>query len=142
MSIEPIGSIDSNSTPLIELLQVFQTSLGHRHSVAQEVGDLAYLTAGDRDFFTAVYGPGVLTVASTRAERFGTPQFLLDVMADRKDGQLPIGTELTSIYVQARFDAHVDLNGTVTNPLTERNLLDAQAYFNDRIQGAAIDLQA
>ena len=142
MNIEPIGSIDSNSTPLIELLQVFQTGQSQRHPIAQEASDIAHLTAGDRDFLTAVYGPGVLTVASTSAERFGTPQFLLDVIADRKDGQLPIGTELTSTYVHARYQAHLDLNGTVSHPLTERNLLDAQAYFHGRIQGATIDLQA
>jgi len=142
VNIEPIGSIDSNSTPLIELLQVLQTSQSHRHATARQPSDLAYLTAGDRDFLTAVYGPGVLVAAGTAVERFGTPQFLLDVIADRKDGQLPIGTELTSTYVQARYQAHVDLNGMVTNPLTERNLLDAQAYFDHRIQGAAIDLQA
>jgi hypothetical protein len=64
------------------------------------------------------------------------------VIADRKDGQLPIGTELTSTYVHARYQAHLALNGAVSNPLTERNLLDAQAYFNDRLQGATIDLQA
>jgi hypothetical protein len=142
VNIEPIGSIDSNSTPLLELLQVFQTGQSHRHPGAPEDSGIARLTAGDRDFFTAVYGPGVLTVASTGAERFGTPQFLLDVIADRKDGQLPIGTELTSTYVHARYQAHLDLNRAVTNPLTEQNLLDAQMYFNDRVQGAAIDLQA
>jgi hypothetical protein len=142
VSIEPIGSVDSNTTPLIELRQVFQVTSVERRTTAEDVSDLAYLTAGDRDFLTALYGPGVLTVANTATERFGTAQFLLDVIADRKDGQLPIGTELTSTYVQTRFDAHVDLNGTVRNPLTEQDLAAAHAYFNDRVQGAAIDLQA
>ena len=142
MSIEPIGSVDSNTTPLIELRQVFQVTALDRRSAVEDASDLQYLTAGDRDFLTALYGPDILTVAGTVAERLTTPQFLLDVIADRKDGQLPIGTELTSTYVQAKFDAHVDLNGTVRNPLTEQNLADASAYFNDRVQGATIDLQA
>lgn len=142
MSIEPIGSVDSNTTPLIELRQVFQVTTIERRSAAEDASDLQYLTAGDWDLLTALYGPDILTVAGTAAEGPGTPQFLLDVIADRKDGLLPIGTELTSTYVQAKFDSHVDLNGTVTNPLTEQNLADANAYFHDRVQGAAIDLQA
>jgi hypothetical protein len=142
VSIEPIGSVDSNTTPLIEIMQAFQIAASQRHPSAQQSNGIGYLTAGDREFLTALYGSAVLAVPSTSAERFGTPQFLLDVIADRKNGNLPIGTELTSSYVQARFDAHVDLNGTLTNPLTEQNLHDAQIYFNDRVQGAAIDLKA
>jgi hypothetical protein len=142
VSIEPIGSVDSNTTPLIELQQLFQmTHVADRRSPADDVSDLQYLSAGDREFLAALYGPGILAT-DPAAGRFETPQFLLDVIADRKDGLLPLGTELTSTYVQAKFDRHVDLNGTVTNPLTEQNLLDAQAYFNDRVQGAAIDLKA
>jgi len=141
MTIEPIGSIDSNTTPLIELLQVFQVHSRERHPVVHEP-DTSYLTAGDREFLTTVYGPRVLALGDSGAKRFGTPQFLLDVVADRKSGRLPIGTELTATYVQARFDAHVDLNETVSNPLTEQNLRDAWAFFHERTQGGAIDVQA
>ena len=141
MSIEPIGSVDSNTTPLIELQQVFSlTQFEHREP--QELPGLSSLTAGDREFLTALYGPQVLAIGNRAAERAAAPQLLLDLVTDRQDGRLPIGSEVTSTYVRARFDAHVDLNGTVTNPLTEKNLADALTYFSDRVQGAAIDLQA
>jgi hypothetical protein len=143
MNIEPIGRIDSNSTPLIELLQVFQMTQSHRQTArAAEVSGLTYLTAADREFLTAIYGPAVLTIAATDAEQVRTPQFLLDVIEDRMGGHLPIGTELTSTYVHTRFDAHADRKGMIAHPLTERNLLDAQAFFDRRVQGAAIDVQA
>lgn len=142
MSIEPIGSIDSNTTSLVELLQVYQLNPGDRHPVTPDLRGISYLTAGDRDLLTALFGPGVLLLANTLIERYGTPQFMLDVIADRKDGQLPVGTELTSTYVQARFDAHANLDGSLAHPLTERNLVDARAYFDNRLQGSAIDLQA
>ncbi len=143
MNIEPIGRIDSNSTPLIELLQVFQMTQSHRQTAREaEVSGLTYLTAADREFLTAIYGPAVLTIAATDTEQVRTPQFLLDVIEDRMAGRLPIGTELTSTYVHARFDAHADLKGMIAHPLTERNLLDAQTFFNRRVQGAAIDVQA
>jgi hypothetical protein len=138
VSIEPIGSIDSNTTPLIELVQVFQMGATERQPVPHDPTGIAALTAGDRDLLTALYGPEVLTPTSI----LETPQFMVDVIADRMSGRLPEGTELTSTYVQARFDAYADLNGTVRNPLTEQNLLDARIFFFDRVQGAAIDLKA
>jgi len=138
VSIEPIGSIDAGTTTMLALAPMYEVDPVERRSRAGEPTDLASLTAADRDLLTALYGPGILT----NPEAAGPPQFLLDVIADRKSGQLPLGTELTSTYVQARFNAQVDLNGTVANPLTEKNLADAQEFFNDRVQGATIDLQA
>jgi hypothetical protein len=37
VSIEPIGSIDSNTTSLVELLQVYQLNPGDRHPVTPDL---------------------------------------------------------------------------------------------------------
>jgi len=155
VSIEPIGSIDAGNTATIALQQLYQVDPAERRLYARDQYDVNVLTAGDREFLSAVFGPRIVTIedlaqaqglaeADDRAqvERIQANQFIADLIADRQSGALPIGTELTSTYVQLKFEEYVDLNGTVTNPLTEQNLIDARAYFNDRVQGAAIDLQA
>jgi hypothetical protein len=155
VSIEPIGSIDAGSTATIALQQLYRVDPAERRLYARDQYDVNVLTAGDREFLSAVFGPKIVTIedlaqaqglaeADDRAqvERIQANQFIADLIADRQSGALPIGTELTSTYVQAKFDEYVDLNGTVTNPLTEQNLIDARSYFNDRVQGAAIDLKA
>lgn len=155
MSIEPIGSIDAGSTTTIALQQLYHVDPAERRLLARDRYDVNVLTVADREFLGAVFGPKIITIqdlsqaqglakADDRAqvERIHANQFVADLIADRQNGHLPAGTELTSTYVQAKFDAHVDLNGTVTNPLTEQNMIDARNYFQDRVQGAAIDLQA
>lgn len=173
MSIDSIGSIDAN-TSVVGVQQLYAVDPAERRLAARDDFDLNVLTAGDREFLSAVFGPQVVTtqdlteiqardeaqvqaIDDARAldqaldqareqnradEQLRAAQFINDLVNDRQNGQLPAGTEITASYVQARFDTYADLNGTVDNPLTEQNLIDARAYFNDRVQGAAIDLQA
>jgi hypothetical protein len=150
MAIEPIGNIDARHTSLLALEQMYHFDPAERRPAAREQDDLSVLTVGDHEFLNAVFGSQITSredLADVQAEdRPLVNEFLTDLIRDRQNGNLPIGTEVTASYVRARFDAHVDLNGTVHNPLTNRltpqNLADAETYFNDRVQGAAIDLQA
>lgn len=150
MTIEPIGNIDARHTSMLALEQLYHFDPAERRLSARAEDDLSVLTAGDHEFLKAVFGSQLVTLGDLAdvqaADQPRANEFLTDLIRDRQNGNLPVGTEVTASYVLARFEAHVDLNGTVHNPLTnrltEQNLADAQTYFNDRVQGAAIDLQA
>ena len=157
MSIDPIVSVESYTairavpqsggvTDVDEAARVDRTARAElaAASAAQDLSGISYLTAADREFLTYLYGPELLTdPALSVSARVGTPQFMLDLIDDRRTGALPVGTEITQQYVEGRYDTYVATTGLtpVSNPLTTRDLQAAQDYFDTRVTGAALDVQ-
>jgi hypothetical protein len=167
MSIEPITSIESSTlvassrpntmdglAPADALYQAQQvaaaqqiTQIRASQSAVQDLNGISFLTAGDRDFLDYLYGPQMLQnlgVTPAAQAQTQTPQFLLDLIDDRRSGVLPIGTEITSTYVRNQYDVYLAATGTapVPAPLTANDLQASQDYFDRRVSGAALDLQA
>lgn len=163
MSIEPVAGIESYTTVLAtqraseveDLSQAQQAARADQIARTEEIAQAqaalaatrsdgaASLTAGDRDFLGFLYGPDVLNTLGINGQSGSeTPQFLLDVLNDRQTGVLPAGTEITSSYIEARYDAYLSATGAyaVSNPLTATDLEIAQDYFDRRSAGAAVDL--
>ncbi len=166
MSIDPIGAIDT-SPGVIGVAPLYDpTEMRFTERAPNPLNDVSVLTAGDREFLSAVFGSRIVTIedfaqaqaedraeiqdvaqaqqlsdnlAQNRAEELAqAEQFVADLIRDRQNGRLPIGTELTATYVEARFDEYAQVNDSVT----QQNLESARAYFNDRVQGAQVDLLA
>jgi hypothetical protein len=88
--------------------------------------------------------PSTATQIATAAQNpVAVPQFVLDLIDDRRSGVLPVGTEITSSYVQNQYDAYLAATGTsgVQAPLTQDDVQAAQDYFDRRVTGAAVDVQ-
>jgi len=141
VSIGSIGNLaySYSSTPL-----PIDANIDRRAAVA-DPSAVSYLTAGDRDLISAMFGPDVtVTGFDAHGKPVQPPKFVALLIADRKTGRLPAGVEVTSPYLQGIWDQHTNssLFGGVSGPLTEKNLADGLAFLSQRSQGATVDIRA
>ena len=141
MSIRAISS----TTPGLGYGQPQPGGPGVRRPATADPSGLSRLTWEDRELIGAMFGPDLLISGrDDDGEPVGVPAFVVLVIEDRRSGRLPVGSEITSSYLQAIWDRHTLSAGpwTPKNPLTEATLEAALAFLQHRGQGATVDIRA
>jgi hypothetical protein len=139
MSIGSIGSpaFSYSSTPLPIDAQP------ERRAGSPDPSVMSYLTAGDRELISVMFGPSALATGfDPHGQPVKVPDFAAILIGDRKSGTLPIGVEVTSPYLQSIWDASPAARGANSGPLTRKNLVDGLAFLGRRSQGATVDVRA
>ena len=109
---------------------------GVRRPVTGDPSVLSSLSWGDREIIGAMFGTDILTTGRDgEGELVGVPPFVWLVIEDRRSGRLPVGSEITSSYLQT-------LRDTAADPFTEQHLAAALAFLGQRHQGATVDIRA
>jgi hypothetical protein len=102
---------------------------------------LSLLSWEDREIIAAMFGSEILgTGRDADGVQVGVPAFVWLVIEDRRSGRLPVGSEITSSYLQAVRDRQDGAAGP--EPLPDQALAAALAFLTRRAQGAAVDLRA
>jgi hypothetical protein len=127
---------------------LFVDAVTERRAGPADPSALSYLTAGDRDLISAMFGPQVLLGAGPagrgRGGLVGVPEFVVILIEDRQSGRLPVGIEVTSRYLQGVWDQYPSFagRGTISTPLTKKNLADGLYFLGRRSRGGAVDVRA
>jgi hypothetical protein len=143
MSIHSIG----NALPTHGFAQPQPREYSGRRSVSvtDDGAEPSWLTAEDREVVAAMFGPDLLTTGrDVNGEFVGVPPFVHLLTQDRRTGRLPIGSEVTSSYLEAVLQRHVlDIGARIApNPLPDRELAAALRFLQRRRQGATVDVRA
>jgi hypothetical protein len=103
---------------------------------------LSYLTSGDRDLISAMFGPDALNNGSDGSGKpVAIPAFVVILIVDRRSGLLPAGVEVTRTYLRSMWDHFANSTGSVGNPLTRKNLTDGLEFLGRRSHGSLVDLR-
>jgi hypothetical protein len=141
MSIHSVGS----AAPAQGFTQPQPREYGGHRPVTDDGGEPPWLTAEDREVVAAMFGPDLLATGRDRdGTLVGVPPFVRLLTQDRRTGRLPVGSEITSTYLEAVLRRHPFVAGTRTapNPLPDRELAAALAFLSRRRQGATVDVRA
>jgi hypothetical protein len=112
---------------------------GARRPVTGDPSGLSSLSWGDREIIGAMFGAEVLSTGrDDDGELVGVPAFVWLVLEDRRSGRLPVGSEITSSYLQALQDTADPYHA----PFSEQSLAAALAFLGQRKQGATVDIRA
>jgi hypothetical protein len=130
----------SSTAPSLGFAQPPPGGSGARRPVTEDPSVLSSLTWGDREIIAVMFGADILSTGrDADGTLVGVPPFVWLVAEDRRSGRLSVGSEITSSYLQAIWDAPVN---PLTQPLTERSLAAALVFLGQRSQGATVDVRA
>jgi hypothetical protein len=145
VSYVSIGSIGNLAFAYSSTPRPIDTPIDRRSSSTAELSAWSYLTSGDRDLITAIYGSDALAQGfDQRGKPVELPKFAAVLIDDRKSGRLAAGVEVSSTYLQSIWDRYENPAGAALgdNPLTAQNLTDGLDFLSRQTQGGAVDLRA